>query len=78
MPEPAREQPRVDDIDAAVEEAIALCGGDPRAAIKALIVSNEFLERELALCRVAMSSGFSRQWHHKRWKIEQVDDGPAT
>lgn len=74
MHDPARKAPTVDPLDASVEETIALCGGDPRAAVKALIVANEFLERELALHRVAVSSGFSRQWHHKRWKIEQVDE----
>jgi hypothetical protein len=34
------------DYEAAVDEAIAVCGGDPRAAIRSLIVMTEFLEME--------------------------------
>jgi hypothetical protein len=62
------QEPASDDDDyyAAVEEAIALCGGDARAAVKALLIANDFLERELELARVAVSSGFSRGWHARR------------
>jgi len=31
----------------AVEDAIATCNGDIRGALKALIIANEFLERDL-------------------------------
>lgn len=57
-----------DDIEAATEEAIALCGGDARAAVKALLIANSVLERELELARVAVSNGYSRGWHVKRRK----------
>jgi hypothetical protein len=53
-------------LEEAVDEAIEACGGDARAAVIALLVANDFLERELELTRVAVSSGFSRQWHHRR------------
>ena len=33
--------------DAATDQVIATCGGDAREAVKALIVANEFLEREI-------------------------------
>ena len=68
MPKPAKEpgSEALPDLDAAADEAIATCGGDARAAVIALLVANDFLERELELTRVAVSSGFSRQWHHKR------------
>jgi hypothetical protein len=36
-----------DTYDAAVEDAIASCNGDIRGALKALIIANEFLERDL-------------------------------
>ena len=36
-----------DNLDAAADQAIAACGGDAREAVKALIVANEFLEREI-------------------------------
>jgi hypothetical protein len=31
-------------LEAATDQAIAACGGDARAAVKALIVANEYLE----------------------------------
>jgi hypothetical protein len=39
--------PATDAYDAAVEDAIATCDGDLRGALKALIIANEFLERDL-------------------------------
>ena len=36
-----------DGLEAAVDQAIATCGGDPRAAVRALIVANSFLESEM-------------------------------
>ena len=37
-----------DELEAAVDQAIAVCGGDMRAAVRALIVANNFLESEIA------------------------------
>jgi hypothetical protein len=48
MFEPAT-QSEIDRYDHAVASAIATCGGDLRGAIKALIIANEYLERELGL-----------------------------
>ena len=56
----------VPELDAAADGLIAGCSGDARAALKVLIVANARLEQELQLARVAVSSGFSRQWHAKR------------
>jgi hypothetical protein len=36
-----------DRLEAAADEAILVCGGDIRSAIRALILANEFLEYEL-------------------------------
>ena len=36
-----------DELEAAVDQAIATCGGDLRSTIRALIVANEYLETEL-------------------------------
>jgi len=33
--------------ESAVEDAIATCNGDLRGALKALIIANEFLERDI-------------------------------
>jgi hypothetical protein len=58
-------EPRVelqsDPLEAAVDEAIAVCDGDVRAALRAALVYNEFLERKLDMMRGMVSSGYSRQ-----------------
>ena len=41
-------QADADRLEAAADEAIAVCGGDVRAALKAMIVANEFLESEVS------------------------------
>lgn len=46
-------QTEADQLEAAVDQAIAACGGDPRATIRALILTNEFLE-------ASASKGFRR------------------
>jgi hypothetical protein len=40
--------PAPERLEAAVDQAIAACGGDMRATIKALIVANEFLEASVS------------------------------
>lgn len=58
-------------LDAEADELMTCCG-NARAAVKALIVANAHLERELDLASVAVSSGFSRQWHAKQRKSGDV------
>ena len=56
-------QPRAGDpseLEAAVDQAIAACGGDVRATIRALIVANEFLENEVAELMKAVSHAYAR------------------
>jgi hypothetical protein len=48
------------DQDCAIDEVLATCGGEPRAAIKALFVANQFLETELDLQRAVTSRGYAR------------------
>lgn len=45
---------------AAVEQAIAICDGDMRAAIRALIVANNFLESEISELKKAVSHAYTR------------------
>jgi hypothetical protein len=47
-------------LDAAVDAAIAACGGDAHAAVRALIVANNYLEAEVKRLAEAVSSGFTR------------------
>jgi hypothetical protein len=54
-------QADADRLEAAADEAITACGGDVRAALKALIVANEFLEAQI-------SQGYMRGVRHGRFK----------
>ena len=49
-----------EDLEFAVDEAIDACGGDMRAAIRALIVANNFLESEMAELMKAVSHAYTR------------------
>jgi hypothetical protein len=49
-----------DDLDLAVDQAIAACDGDLRAAIRALIVANNFLESEVSELMKAVSHAYAR------------------
>jgi hypothetical protein len=49
-----------DGLEAAVDQAIAACGGDMRSTIRALIVANEFLETEVAELMKAVSHAYVR------------------
>ena len=47
-------------IEAEVDEAIAVCGGDARAAVRAALVANAYLEAEVERLTKAISTGFAR------------------
>jgi hypothetical protein len=67
MSQAAEPNPQSDagELDAAVDQAIAACGGDAREAVKALLVANEFLEAEL---EAQVSHGCMRGVRHGRFK----------
>jgi hypothetical protein len=58
-------QSDADRLNAATDQAIAACGGDAREAVKALIVANEVLEREM---EAQVSHGYLRGVKHGRFK----------
>jgi hypothetical protein len=60
MAEALPNTPPDDPNDADVDAAIATCGGDMRATIKALLVANAFLAGEVEAMLAATSSGYSR------------------
>jgi hypothetical protein len=47
-------------LEEAVEQAIAACGGDLRATIRALIVANNYLENEVTELMKAVSHAYVR------------------
>jgi hypothetical protein len=53
-----------DSLEAAVDQAIAACGGDMRSAIRALIVANDYLESEVTELMKAVSQAYVRGRFH--------------
>ena len=51
-------------LEASVDQAIAACGGDVRATIRALIVANEYLESEVGELMKAVSRAYARGRFH--------------
>jgi hypothetical protein len=49
-----------DELEAAVDQAIAACDGDMRSAIRTLIVANEYLESEVNELMKAVSHAYVR------------------
>ena len=47
-------------IEAEVDEAIAVCGGDARTALRATLIANAYLEAEIERLAEAISTGFAR------------------
>jgi hypothetical protein len=56
--------PEDNELDAAVDDAIAACKGDLRATIRALIVANNFLECEVEELMKAVSHAYARGRFH--------------
>jgi hypothetical protein len=56
-----------------VEEAIALCGGDVRAALRATLIANAYLQDEVDRLAGAASAGFARRRVDRRPKGEKED-----
>jgi hypothetical protein len=49
-----------DELESAVDQAIAACDGDMRAAIRALILANNYLESEISELMKAVSHAYRR------------------
>ena len=47
-------------LEESVDQAIAACGGDVRATIRALILANEYLETEVCELMKAVSHAYAR------------------
>jgi len=47
-------------VEAEVDETIATCGGDVRAALRATLIANAYLEAEIERLTQAISTGFGR------------------
>jgi hypothetical protein len=58
-PEPAAQ------LEIEVQEAIDLCGGDARAALRATLIANAFLQSEADRPAAIVSTGFARGRIHR-------------
>jgi hypothetical protein len=47
-------------LEIEVQEAIDLCGGDARAALRATLIANAFLQGEVERLVATVSTGFAR------------------
>jgi hypothetical protein len=63
---PSEPKPILDDdgLELAVDQALAACGGDSRATIRALIVANDYLETEVGELMKAVSRAYARGRFH--------------
>jgi hypothetical protein len=62
MPQRAAPNPQADAdrLNAATDQAIAACDGDARLAVKALLLTIEYLEEEMKSLQAAVSNGYAR------------------
>jgi hypothetical protein len=60
MSEAAPQTPN-DHYEQACDQAIIMCGGNMRGAIKALIMANEYLETELQELLAKLATGYERR-----------------
>ena len=59
MAEPKAEEP--DPFELAADQAIALCDGDVRAALRAALVANAFYEQDVERLARLISAGYTRR-----------------
>ena len=57
---PQPNQNEADELEVAVDQAIAACDGNLRATIRALILANDFLENEVSELMKAVSHAYVR------------------
>jgi hypothetical protein len=73
MGEPAPDAPY--SLEVAVEQAIAICDGDVRAALRAALIANSFLADEVEQLTRAVSFGFARGRTSSARRASETLDG---
>ena len=48
------------ELEAAVDTVVALCDGDQRAALRALVAANDYLNSEVERLQALISNGYAR------------------
>lgn len=49
-----------EELETAVDAIVALCDGDQRAALRALVAANEYLNSEVERLQAMISNGYAR------------------
>jgi hypothetical protein len=62
--EPQPNAQGADELETAIDQTIATCGGDMRATIRTLIVANNYLESEVGELMKAVSHAYVRGRFH--------------
>jgi hypothetical protein len=50
-----------DDWESAIDQVLAICDGDPRAALRTLLIANEYLHGEVERLGAMTSRGYVRK-----------------
>ena len=61
MPGEPQQAPPAFDLEAAADQAIEACDGDARGAVKALVITNNYLTMELEHAWRQASPGYTRK-----------------
>jgi hypothetical protein len=54
------------ELEAAVDAVVTLCDGDQRAALRALVAANDYLNAEVERLETLISNGYARGRTRKR------------
>ena len=65
-----------DALESEVEEAIALCRGDVRYALRVTLIANAFLEAEIERLNAQISTGFARRRIRRRAATDDREKKP--
>jgi hypothetical protein len=63
-------------LESEVEEAVALCRGDVRNALRITLIANAFLEAEIDRLNAQISSGFARRRIRRRVTTDDREKKP--
>lgn len=50
-----------DDWERSIDEVLAICDGDTRAALRTLLIANAYLDAEVERLQTLISKGYSRR-----------------
>jgi hypothetical protein len=68
----AEKQEQFPELETAVDQAIAACDGDARAAVRSLIIANNYLDQQLESTWQLVSPGYSRR--NRTWRKSTGSD----